>query len=91
MGESNIGGVSDGSVFADEILAVIREEGIVELADGFGPGDDLFEAGLDSMAVMQLLVAAGELFGVMLDVGDVTRENFATAGALARLIGERLG
>jgi len=89
VGESNIGGVSDGSLLAEEILAVIREEGIVELADGFGSGDDLFEAGLDSMAVMQLLVAAGERFGVTLDVGDVTRENFATAEALARLIGER--
>lgn len=75
---------------ADEILGVIREEGIVDLADGFGAGDDLFEAGLDSMAVMQLLVAAGERFGVTLEVGDVTKENFATAEALARLIGARI-
>lgn len=86
----NISDVSDGRVMADEILGVIREEGIVELADGFGAGDDLFEAGLDSMAVMQLLVAAGERFGVTLEVGDVTKENFATAEALARLIGARI-
>ncbi len=47
--------MSDGSQLAGEILAVIREEEIVELTDGFGPGSDLFEAGLDSMAVMQLI------------------------------------
>ncbi len=70
---------------------MIRDEGIVELDGGFGGGDDLFEAGLDSMAVMQLLVAAGERFGVMLEAGDVTRENFSTAEALARLIAERAG
>ena len=91
VGESNIGPVSGGGVTAEEILGLIREEGIVELGNGFGAGDDLFEAGLDSMAVMQLLVAAGERFDVTLDAGDVTRENFVTAQALARLIGGRAG
>ena len=70
---------------------MIRAEGIIELDGQFGSGDDLFEAGLDSMAVMQLLVAAGERFGVTLEPGDVTRENFATAEALARLIAGRAG
>ena len=73
------------------ILGLIREEGIVDLADDFGTADDLFEAGLDSMAVMQLLVAAGERFGVTLAAADVTRENFGTADALAAVIRAKLG
>ncbi len=86
---SNIAEVSEGTATAEQVLGLIRDEGIVELGDGFGAGEDLFEAGLDSMAVMQLLVAAGERFGVVLEAGDVTRENFATAGALAGLIAKR--
>jgi acyl carrier protein len=78
--------VSDGKVSAEEILGLIREEGIVDVAEEFGAGDDLFEAGLDSMAVMQLLVAAGERFGVNIDAGDVTRENFANCETLAEMI-----
>ena len=71
---------------AAELLALIRTEGIVELADNFGVADDLFLAGLDSLAVMQLLVAVEERCGVAFGAGDVTRENFGTALALARLV-----
>lgn len=70
---------------------MLRVEGIVELPEGFGAGDDLFAAGLDSMAVMQLLVAVGERWGVQLEAAEVTRENFATAAALAGLLGRRGG
>jgi acyl carrier protein len=71
---------------ACQVLAVIREEGVVELGPGFGVADDLFVAGLDSMAVMQLLVALEERFGVAFAAEDVSRERFRTAAALAGLL-----
>jgi acyl carrier protein len=74
---------------AAEILELIRDEGIVGLEEGVGAEGDLFAAGLDSMAVMQLLVAVGERWGVMLEAGDVTKENFGTASALAKLVDAR--
>lgn len=77
------------AVTAAALLALIREERIVELPDGFAAGDDLFAAGLDSMAVMQLLVAVGEKWQVRLGAADVTRENFGSAAALARLLERR--
>jgi acyl carrier protein len=75
-----------GSTSAHDVIALIRDEEILSLDDGFGPDDDLFAAGLDSLALMQLLVAASERFGVMLQAGDVTRENLRTPESLARLL-----
>lgn len=71
---------------AVRVLEAIRAEGIVELPGDFGVGDDLFVAGLDSMAVMQLLVVLEERFGVAFAVEDVTRERFRSAAALAELL-----
>lgn len=73
-----------------EVLTLIREEGIADLGEDFGVDGDLFLAGLDSMAVMQLLVAVGERWAVVLEAGDVTKENFGTASALAKLIESKM-
>lgn len=75
---------------AEELLGVIRSEGIVGLAEGFGATDDLFLAGMDSMAVMQLLVAVEERYGVAFATEDVTKAHFGTAAALARLLDGKL-
>lgn len=69
---------------------MLREEGLVDLADGFAVDGNLFEAGMDSMAVMQLIVVAEERFGAVIGPGDAGRENLETPRALARLIGRRL-
>ncbi len=58
---------------------------MVELGPDFPVDGDLFSAGLDSMAVMQLVVAAEEKFGVILGPADITRENLATPQAMAVL------
>lgn len=76
---------------ATAILGLLRDERIVDLDPRFGPDDDLFAAGLDSMAVMQLLVAIGEHWDIHLAAADVTREHFATASALGRLVEARSG
>lgn len=47
---------------------------------------DLFAAGLDSMGIMQLLLAIEDHFGVVIDPSDLSRENFATASRIASLI-----
>ena len=45
------------------ILDVIREEGILEIEDDFATDESLFDAGLDSMALMQLLLSLEQAFG----------------------------
>lgn len=62
---------------------------LVELDPGFGESDDLFAAGLDSMAIMQLLLLIEESYGVQIPMGEVTRENFQTTAAIARLVTEK--
>ncbi len=75
---------------ADQVVAMLREEGIVDLAESFAADGNLFEAGMDSMAVMQLIVVAEERFGAVIGPADAGRENLETPEALARLIGRRL-
>jgi acyl carrier protein len=72
---------------AEEVMAMLREEGLVELAADFPADGDLFAAGLDSMAVMQLIVVAEERFGAVIGPADAGRENLGTPAALAALIG----
>lgn len=62
---------------------------LIELAPGFGAEDDLFEAGLDSMAIMQLLLLIEENFGVEIPMGEVTRDNFHTTAAISRLVTDK--
>lgn len=46
---------------------------------------------LDSMAVLELIAALEERFGVSIDDDEVTAEVFDTLGTLAGLIDEKLG
>ena len=71
----------------DEVVAMLREEALVDLAADFPADGDLFAAGLDSMAVMQLIVVAEERFGAVIGPADAGRENLGTPAALAGLIG----
>jgi acyl carrier protein len=71
---------------AEEVVAMLCEEGIVDLPAGFPANGDLFAEGMDSMAVMQLIVVAEERFGAIIGPEDTGRENLATPADLARLI-----
>ena len=51
-----------------------------------GMDSDLFEAGLDSMAIMQLLIAIQTSLGKAIPVREVTRENFNTPRAILSLL-----
>ena len=47
---------------------------------------DLFAAGLDSMAIMQLLIAIDMKLGKAITVREVTRENFKSPQAILSLL-----
>ena len=51
-----------------------------------GMNNDLFEAGLDSMAIMQLLIAIETRLGKTIPVREITRENFKSARAILSLL-----
>lgn len=74
----------------EQVIELLREEGIADLPAGFPTEGDLFAAGLDSMAVMQLIVVAEERFGAVIAPQDAGRENLGTPGDLAALIGRRM-
>jgi len=51
--------------------------------------DDLFELGLDSMAITRLVVRVERELGVVVPDSDVVGENFATVPAIAALVARR--
>ncbi len=67
---------------------MLREEGLVDLPAGVDGDADLFAAGMDSMAVMQLIVIIEERWGVRLGAADATREVLGTPASLAARICE---
>jgi len=71
------------------LLEVISGE-ILETDASFDAQSNLFEAGLDSMATMQLLLKVEQLFGVQIPPGEMTQDNFSTVDDLARIVGKLL-
>jgi acyl carrier protein len=72
-----------------EVIDWLNDEGVLELDWDFPEEGDLLEAGLDSMAVMQLVVAVEDRFGIELGPEDLTKANLATPTTLAALIALR--
>lgn len=73
-----------------ELIDWLNDEGVLELDWDFPEDGSLFEAGLDSMAVMQLVVAIEDRFGVELGPDDLTKANLATPTSLAALISAKI-
>lgn len=75
-----------------ELEAGVRElitERLLEVEEDFKNDADLFDAGLDSMAIMQLLLLIEEQFGVAIPHAAVTRENFRTIHTVAELVAQQ--
>lgn len=70
---------------AERLLARIRTD-LLETGPDFGIDSDLFDAGLDSMSIMQLMLLIEQEFGVQLPDRLVTRTTFATARQIAEAI-----
>lgn len=70
----------------DAVLNLILEQQIIETPAPVEPDTDLFALGLDSMAMMQLLLHIEDRFGISVGAGEMTRDRFATAVALAAFL-----
>lgn len=84
------GSVNSSPPSPENIRALIAEN-LVELPEDFAPEADLFAAGLDSMAIMQLLLLLEEQCGARIPMGEVTGENFGSTAAIARLVAAKSG
>ncbi len=71
-----------------QLVQLIRER-LLETQPGFDADSNLYDNGLDSMAIMQLLVLVEEGYGVAIPESDLTRQNFSTTRQLAERIRER--
>lgn len=72
-----------------QISALIHER-LLELPADFHAEANLYRAGLDSMGIMQLLLAIEDRFGILLPESDVSKKNFCTVRNLAGLLDEHL-
>lgn len=71
------------AITTDAVLALLDEQAIVEAEEPLAADTDLFACGLDSLALMRLIVAAEQAFGRRLPPAEITRARCATASALA--------
>lgn len=67
------------------IFEILRDD-ILDVGEDFSPRSDLVAAGLDSLAVTQLLLALEESTGIWVDESLLTPENLASAEALAACV-----
>jgi acyl carrier protein len=67
------------------VFEILRDE-ILSADSGFTPQTNLVEAGLDSLAVTQLMLSIEESTGVWIDESLLTPENLENAEALAALV-----
>jgi len=74
----------------DKITTLLSER-ILETGDDFTPETNLFDAGLDSMAIMQFLIVLEEEFGVSIPVESVSRQHFSSVHCVAALMRDKLG
>lgn len=69
----------------DKLLGILGEE-ILDREEALSHESDLFEAGLDSMGIMQLILAIEDQFHVVIDPSELSRDNFATVSRIAKLV-----
>ena len=72
------------------IYDILRND-LLEVGEEFTPRSNLIDAGLDSLAVTQLLLAVEERTGVWVDEGLLTPETLASCESLAACIHELAG
>ncbi len=74
------------AITPEAVLHLIVEQQIVEAVAPLASDTDLFALGLDSMAMMQLLLHIEDRFGIAITAGEMTRDRFANASALATFL-----
>lgn len=73
----------------EQQLVALVSERLLETPPGFNEDSDLYEFGLDSMAIMQLLILIEEEYGVALPENELTRQNFSTVRRVAAIVRSR--
>jgi acyl carrier protein len=68
------------------MIELVRENVLPDLPADFGAEGDFFEAGLDSMGVMQLVMYLEERFGKKVEPTELSRANFRSGQAMAALV-----
>lgn len=68
------------------MIELVRETVLPDLPADFGAEADFFEAGLDSMGVMQLVMHLEERFGKKVEPTELSRANFRSGQAMAALV-----
>jgi acyl carrier protein len=69
----------------ERVYQILRED-LLSVGEEFTPRSSLIEAGLDSLAVTQLLLAIEESTGVWVDESLLTEETLASAESLAACV-----
>ena len=67
------------------IFDIVRED-ILTVEDTFSKDSNLIEAGLDSLALTQLMLAIEESTGIWVDESLLTEDTLASVIALAELV-----
>ena len=75
----------------EQQLVILLRDRLLETSAPVDAGTDLYNVGMDSMAIMQLLILIEEDYGVSLPECALTRQNFSTVRQLAHLIRAQQG
>lgn len=94
MGTSSTGAAARETPWTRERLTALihrtlRDE-LLAVDGAFTPSSSLKEAGLDSLAITQLMLAIEEATGVWVDESLLTPENLETAESLAACVHEHV-
>jgi acyl carrier protein len=73
-----------------ELIHRILKDDLLEVSGEFTPASNLIEAGLDSLAVTQLMLSIEESTGVWVDESLLTPENLESSLSLATCVHEHL-
>lgn len=72
-----------------ETLSQIVQSQLFDSTQPLVTDQNLFDSGLESMGIMQLIIQIEERIGVAIDDSEITRENFTSVATLAAMV-ERL-
>ena len=70
-------------------LHQLISENLFHLDPSFGDDSDLYAEGLDSMALMQLILLLEQSFDIQLAPGDLARSHFQSLRSLGELITQK--
>jgi len=71
------------------VFEILRDE-LLDVGDDFTPASNLIEAGLDSLAVTQLMLSIEESTGIWVDESLLTPEILESTETLAACVHEQL-